>query len=123
MKKEKRVGGSLAAALIFAAAFCAIACATAKISVSTPNLAAIPDGTYRGSCDGGLVKATVDVAMSGGRIERVDIVQHICGKGKPAEAIVDEIVREQSLDVDVVTGATRSSLVILKAAENALTRE
>jgi uncharacterized protein with FMN-binding domain len=97
-------------------------CATKEISVKTPDFASLPDGTYRGSFSGGIVAATVDVAVSGGRIEKVTIVKHRCGKGKPAEAIVNEVVAKQSLDVDAISGATYSSKVILKAIETALSR-
>jgi len=41
-------------------------------------------------------------------------------KGKPAEAIVDSVVAAQSLQVDIVSGATLSSKCILKAIEVAL---
>ena len=98
-------------------------CVAPKIVVKTPDFPSLPDGTYRGSYDGGLVKATVDVHIATGCIEKVTIVSHKCGLGKPAEAIVDDVVRRQSLDVDVVSGATRSSKVILKAIEIALTRQ
>jgi uncharacterized protein with FMN-binding domain len=99
-----------------------VSCATRSIDVKTPDFASIPDGTYRGYFDGGLVKATVDALMASGRIENVTIVSHKCGKGKPAEVIVNEVVRRQKLEVDAVSGATRSSKVILKAIEVALTR-
>lgn len=42
------------------------------------------------------------------------------GIGKPAEAIVEDIVENQSIEVDAVSGATNSSRVIMKACENAL---
>ncbi len=98
------------------------ACASRPIEVRTPDFSSIPDGTYRGTCAAGIVKATVDVTMAGGRIERVAIVSHRCGKGKPAEAIVDDVVAKQSLEIDAVSGATRSSKVILKAIEFALAK-
>ncbi|HUI69763.1 MAG TPA: FMN-binding protein [Spirochaetia bacterium] len=121
MKKRlnaAHVGLALAALL---AAISLQSCASGKIDVKTPSFASLPDGTYRGSYDGGLVNATVDVTVASGRIEKVTIVSHRCGRGKPAEAIVDDVVKNQSLDVDVVSGATRSSKVILKAIEVALT--
>ena len=40
--------------------------------------------------------------------------------GKKAENIVSRIINRQSLDVDVVSGATISSIAIIKAVENAL---
>jgi uncharacterized protein with FMN-binding domain len=96
-------------------------CVTSHIDVKTPDFARLPDGTYRGHFDGGLVKATVDVVMAGGRIQKVTIVSHRCGRGRPAEVIVNDVVRRQSLEVDAISGATRSSKVILKAIEVALT--
>ena len=42
------------------------------------------------------------------------------GKGSQAEKIVNEVVNKQSLDVDLVSGATISSKVIIKSVENAL---
>jgi uncharacterized protein with FMN-binding domain len=91
--------------------------------VNTPDIASLPDGTYRGSYDAGLVKATVDVLIAGGHIEKVTIVEHRNGMGSSAEVIVNDVVERQSLEVDAVSGATRSSKVILKAIEIALTRQ
>ncbi len=95
-------------------------CSTRNIDIKTPAYSSLRDGTYRGYYDGGLIKANVDVLMTGGRIEKVTIISHKCGIGRPAEVIVNDIVKKQNLDVDVVTGATRSSRVILKATELAL---
>ena len=39
---------------------------------------------------------------------------------KAAETVINEIVDEQRIDVDAVSGATNSSIVIKKAVENAL---
>jgi len=48
------------------------------------------------------------------------ILEHDNGKGGKAEKIVDDVIKAQSLNVDVVSGATVSSKVILKAGEMAL---
>ena len=120
MAKTLRAARISLAVLIAAVAF--QSCVSNEIDIRMPDFTTLPDGTYRGAFDGGLVKATVDVLIEGGRMERVTIVSHRCGKGRPAEAIVEEVVRKQSLDVDTVSGATRSSKVILKAVEVALTR-
>ncbi len=97
-------------------------CATKPIEVKTPDFASLPDGTYRGEYDGGLVKAVVDVQVADGRIEKVTIISHRNGMGQAAEAIVDDVVTKQSLEVDTISGATRSSKVILKAIEAALSK-
>jgi uncharacterized protein with FMN-binding domain len=78
------------------------------------------DGTYTGSEDGGLVKASVEVTVKDHTITEVKILSHDCGKGKPAEVIVNDIVAKNSLEVDTISGATYSSNVIKVAVYNAL---
>jgi uncharacterized protein with FMN-binding domain len=120
---DKAAGITWGLAVLAAVLIAAISssCALPDIRVMTPGFNLLPDGTYQGSYDSGMVKAIVDVTISTGTIERIDILKHECGLGKPAEAIVNVIVEAQSLDVDAVAGATYSSLVILKAIEMALT--
>jgi len=44
------------------------------------------------------------------------------GRGKPAEAITASVIENQSVEVDVISGDTYSSKVILKAKENSINR-
>jgi uncharacterized protein with FMN-binding domain len=60
------------------------------------------------------------VAVSEGRITWVDILRHEHGRGEAAEAITAHIVDGQTLAVDVISGASLSSKMILKAVEDAL---
>ncbi|MBA7580983.1 hypothetical protein ES708_22882 [subsurface metagenome] len=53
-------------------------------------------------------------------IAGIELVKHRSGQGAPAEMIASKVVEAQTLEVDVVSGATYSSKVILKAIENAL---
>lgn len=87
------------------------------------NLSNVADGTYIGSENGSIVQATVKVTVKNHVIKNVEIVSHKCGKGKPAEVIVNDIVKKNSLQVDTVSGATYSSYVIKKAVYNALTKK
>ena len=48
------------------------------------------------------------------------LLQHDNGPGSMAENIVNDVVEEQSLDIDAVSEATVSSKCILKAVENAI---
>ena len=48
------------------------------------------------------------------------LLEHQTGLGGKAEAIIDQVIQNQSLEVDAVSGATTSSKTILKAIENAL---
>lgn len=86
------------------------------------NLAQLPDDTYLGSCENGIVKAQVAVDVRDNAISDVRITKHQNGLGSAAEAIVKDVVAQQSVEVDAIAGATMSSETILKAVENALSR-
>ncbi len=92
----------------------------AKVEIGDIDLSKVKDGTYEGSYDARIISAAVSVTVKGGKITNVRLLEHKNDRGGPAEAIVDNILKEQSLDVDVVSGATNSSKTILKAVENAL---
>jgi uncharacterized protein with FMN-binding domain len=80
----------------------------------------IPDGTYQGSYFLFPVSVNVSVQIRAGHIEAITILKHFNGRGKAAERIVSTILEKQSLNVDTVSGATHSSVTILKAVEAAL---
>ncbi|TYB94365.1 MAG: FMN-binding protein, partial [Kosmotoga sp.] len=50
----------------------------------------------------------------------IELIEHNHGRGEAAEVIPEKVVEAQSLKVDIITSATYSSKVILKAIENAL---
>jgi uncharacterized protein with FMN-binding domain len=81
----------------------------------------VKDGTYTGSEDGGMVKAAVEVTIENHTITKINILSHECGTGKPAEVIVNDIVANNSLEVDTISGATYSSNVLRAAVYHALT--
>lgn len=87
------------------------------------SISNVPDGVYVGEYDVDFVYAKVEVIVQNGVITDIDILEHKNGQGKPAEVVVDKIMEEQKIDVDTVSGATNSSVVIKKAVENALTGE
>lgn len=71
----------------------------------------------------GLSMMTCKVTMNGSKIENVEVVQHgeTIGLGTVAfEKVIPQIVEKQTLDVDLVTGATKSSKGILGCCKNAL---
>jgi uncharacterized protein with FMN-binding domain len=84
------------------------------------DLLQVEDGTYTGSEDADIIKATVEVTVKDHVITEVKILAHNNGQGKPAEVIVDDIVASNSLEVDAISGATYSSQVIKVAVYNAL---
>lgn len=94
--------------------------AISNLKIDTIDLSNINDGKYTGSCDTGFVGAEVSVTIKDNKIIDITLLNHKNEKGKPAEAILQNVVKAQSLKVDTVSGATNSSKVILKAIENAL---
>ena len=85
------------------------------------DLTVVEDGTYTGNEDGGIVKASVEVTVKDHTITKVILLSHDNGLGKPAEVIVNDIVKQNKLEVDTISGATYSSEVIRMAVYNALT--
>lgn len=94
--------------------------AVRALSFEEVELSAVPDGVYTGSCDVGMISARVEVTVEGGRIAAITLLEHRQERGQPAEAVLEEILRQQRIDVDTVSGATNSSKVLKKAVEDAL---
>lgn len=90
------------------------------ITISNVDVSKVADGTYTGSYEVLWVAAEVKVTVRNHKIEEIELVNHKNGRGAPAEIIPDKVIESQSLQVDMVSGATSSSKVILKAIENAL---
>lgn len=91
-----------------------------NIQVQDVDISQVTDGKYIGTCDTGYIFAEVEVTVEKGRLSDIAITEHRNEKGKAAEKIVDSIITRQQVNVDTVSGATNSSLVIEKAVENAL---
>ncbi|MDR0321733.1 MAG: FMN-binding protein [Treponema sp.] len=97
--------------------------ALSEIKAVLPVMENKPDGVYRGSYDlsGTPVKVTLDVTVQNQNIIAISIIRHVCSPiGKKAEKITERVIENQSLTVDAISGATGSSMAILKAVENAM---
>lgn len=91
-----------------------------SITVSNLNMANITDGIYVGEYSVTPVYVKVEVSVTEHKITGIKIIEHENGLGDKAEKIVDDVIIQQSLEVDAVSGATVSSKCIIKAIENAL---
>lgn len=94
-----------------------------NMTFSSIDITTVPDGTYVGDFDAGLVYAKVSVAVKDGTMKDLKLLEHRNGKGASAESIIDVIIEKQTTHVDSISGATSSSKVIRKAVENALLQE
>ena len=91
-----------------------------SLKIENVNVSEVSDGTYAGAYKQFPIDVEVTVTVKKGEIQDIKINKHVNGKGKGAEEITKDVISQQSLKVDTVTGATYSSIVILKAIERAL---
>lgn len=94
--------------------------AVAETNIGEIDISGIPDGVYAGEYDVNFIYVKVEVTVQSGEMTNITLLEHKQERGKAAEAIVREMIAEQKIDVDAVSGATNSSIVIKKAVENAL---
>ncbi|HHT24703.1 MAG TPA: FMN-binding protein [Clostridiaceae bacterium] len=92
----------------------------AKQDFNMIDIASLPDGIYQGSASAVLVTAQVEVTVRAGHILEVKLLEHGHGPDHGAEEICDNIVKKNSPDVDSISGATASSIVVKTAVLEAL---
>ena len=82
------------------------------------------DGIYTGTGKGFGGQMTVQVTIKDGKIAEVKILNHKDGASyiSKASSILSAIVKKQSTNVDTVSGATYSSVGIIQATRNALSK-
>jgi uncharacterized protein with FMN-binding domain len=91
-------------------------------TIESLDISQIQDGVYQGEYDLDYVYAAVSVTVKAGKIEQIAIRKHKHGRGAEAEKEIPKRIQDrQSVQVDVVSGATNSSKAIIKAVEVALT--
>lgn len=86
----------------------------------------VADGVYRGEASGRNPGIEIEVTILDGEISQLELIDHEESSDmmNPAwETLKEDILDNQSTDVDVVSGATQSSNGIIKAVENALDEE
>jgi uncharacterized protein with FMN-binding domain len=114
---------------IFLFAICMLSsCVGATIKFDIPvieliDLSLVQDGTYYGEYQGGSEKdiTSVNVTVRSNQFEEIELIEHYCTVvGKKAEQIIDDVQTAQTNVVDTISGATWSSMKILKAIEIAI---
>lgn len=85
--------------------------------------ASYTDGTFEGVAPGFGGDIKVSVVVEGGKITTIDVLESSETEGlgdKASEQIIASIIETQSLNVDMVSGATKSSEGTIAAVKNAL---
>ena len=96
--------------------------AVSKLSINRIDLERVNDGQYPGECDLIWGKAKVLIEVRNHEIKKIDLTEIKQVKGQEALIIPEHVIKAQSLDINVISGATNSSKIILKAVENALNK-
>jgi len=94
-----------------------------SIQISNVNLSLVNDGTFEGSYAD--IKsgrnARVSVIIKNHKIMEVDILEFSASPvGRKGKYVIKSVIKQQSINVDAVSGATISSNILLKSIENAL---
>ena len=96
----------------------------AAMPIGDIDPAALADGVYMGEFSYNRSRINVTVTIEAGLITAVNVFSNRDSEYiDAASAVAMQIVSAQSLQVDLVSGATRSSKAILKSVENALKPE
>ncbi len=103
---------------------CAVGCAKAPVLGNNVPAPGLKDGVYEGTYYKYPNGAVVRVTIKDSRLEKVELVKHYGSwiGNRAKEETVKRIMEKQSTDVDVVTGSTNSSHVIMNAAHNAVAK-
>ena len=118
--KFNRVTGVLFVILVLAG--CSAPREIADMQLSMPDLGHTKSGNYFGAASTKMVKAEVAVSIRNHRIKNIELINHETGVGKKAEVLTDSVISYQTVELDVISGATVSSKIILKAIENAVNK-
>jgi len=92
-----------------------------EIPIENIDFTSYEDGIYEGLYYyEDQIGAKVEVHIKDGIIDNIVLVDHVYGLGQKAESIIDQVILEQSIDVDYISGASTSSKVILLAIDDAM---
>lgn len=96
------------------------------VSVGDIDLSKIKDGVYQGTGTGFRGKVKVSVTVKSHKMTEIKVLSNSDDAAyfnRASSGVIKSILAKQSLEVDVVSGATYSSKGIIAAVKNALTGE
>ncbi len=93
-----------------------------RLQVGKVDFSKLKDGVYEGQHKGGRWSNKVRVAVASGKVTGIEVVRDVwLPKPELTKQVVGDVIASQSLEVDIVSGATVTTRAYLKAMENALT--
>src|SRR6056297_205122 len=95
-----------------------------NLPLNNVDFSNLKDGTYKGIFEGGMYKCRenqIQVTVENGQVTSIQVLQHKENRPKDfTDKLFNRVIQSQSLQVDVVTGATMTSKAYLQGVENAL---
>ncbi len=97
-----------------------------NLPIAAIDFKELRDGTYVGEYEGGSYKMRankVQVTVSSGKVTDIKVLTH--KENRPQEftgELYGRVIKDQSLQVDTISGATITSKAYLKSVENALVK-
>ena len=88
------------------------------------NINKLEDGIYSGSADGYRGEIDVSVVIKKGNIDKIEVVKSADDEMwlERAKEVIETIIKEQTTEVDTISGATYSSKGIIEAVKNAVNK-
>ncbi|MDA3846306.1 MAG: FMN-binding protein [Vallitaleaceae bacterium] len=108
---------------IRAIGICGLFCLCLCLSLSCRDNTEYRDGVYYGETEGYYSTIVVSVEIIDGHIDSIDIISHeepIVLANIVFEELPPKMIKKNSYDVDVISGATYTSKSVIGAVENAL---
>ena len=83
----------------------------------------LENGVYKGIYNGGRWSNEVNVTIIDKKVTKIVIVKSVVfEKAEVSTALINEVIKKQNTNVDVIGGATVTSKAYLKSIENALSK-
>ncbi|QGU96632.1 FMN-binding protein [Clostridium bovifaecis] len=92
-----------------------------NIIIDNISISSLEDGVYNGEHKAGRWSNKVEVIVKNHKIDKVNLIEDVLfSKPEVAEELFSRVVKNQSINVDEISGATATSKAYLKAIETAL---
>jgi len=96
-----------------------------SLSLDGVDFGKLKDGIYQGNYEGGMYKwrrNACQVTVSSGKVSNIQMAKNadLGAENADPSSLYERVIQTQSLQVDVISGATLTSKAYLKAVENAL---
>jgi uncharacterized protein with FMN-binding domain len=93
----------------------------AKLVIKDTNSSSLKDGSYTGKYEEGRWTNEIKVTVKNGKIATLDVIKDVTfPKPEWTKELFHKVIEKQSVQVDVISGATVTSKAYLKSIENAL---